>query len=146
MSAADGPSRARPTYGPNTDAVRRLLQRLAAAPAEAWARTAERWAALERAPRYAAAERALAAAVAGAGRESERDAVVGPLVQIAADAAERVARLGAGSADLDPDRFAEPALAAALAVVMRDLLSAEQFEALYEAVAEMVAVEELGRR
>ena len=79
-------------YGPHTDAVRRLLQRLAAAPAESWADAARRYEALARTPRYAAAERALAQAIADAGRERERDAVVGPLVQIAADAAERVAR------------------------------------------------------
>jgi hypothetical protein len=139
-------------YGPNTDAVRRLLQRLAAAPAEAWATAAARYEALARTPRYAAAERALAVAVTAAGRERERDAVVGPLVQIATDAAERVARLGpahaSASADAPSpaDRFAEPALAAALAVVMRDVLKRSEFEGLYEAVNEMVAEGELEPR
>jgi hypothetical protein len=145
-------------YGPNTDAVRRLLQRLAAAPAEAWMATAERYDALARTSRYAAAERALAALVTAAGRERERDAVVGPLVQIAADAAERVERIGrpgtsGGEAAPAPsatdaalslsDRFAEPALAAALAVVMRDVLRREAFEALYEGVGGMVDEREL---
>ena len=146
-------------YGPHTDAVRRLLQRLAAAPAESWADAARRYEALARTPRYAAAERALAQAIADAGRERERDAVVGPLVQIAADAAERVARVArlepappaaapATSAGDDDaaDRFAEPALAAALAVVMRDLLGREEFAALYEGVAGMVEEKELGLR
>ena len=145
-------------YGPHTDAVRRLLQRLAAAPAESWADAARRYEALARTPRYAAAERALAQAIADAGRERERDAVVGPLVQIAADAAERVARVArlepappaaapATSAGGDAaDRFAEPALAAALAVVMRDLLGREEFAALYEGVAGMVEEKELGPR
>ena len=148
-------------YGPHTDAVRRLLQRLAAAPAESWADAARRYEALARTPRYAAAERALAQAIADAGRERERDAVVGPLVQIAADAAERVARVArlepappaaapataaAAHADDAADRFAEPALAAALAVVMRDLLGREEFAALYEGVAGMVEEKELGLR
>jgi hypothetical protein len=143
-------------YGPHTDAVRRLLQRLAAAPAESWADAARRYEALARTPRYAAAERALAQAIADAGRERERDAVVGPLVQIAADAAERVARLApappataptTAAADADAaGRFAEPALAAALAVVMRDLLGREEFAALFEGVAGMVEEKELGPR
>lgn len=143
-------------YGPHTDAVRRLLQRLAAAPAESWADAARRYEALARTPRYAAAERALAQAIADAGRERERDAVVGPLVQIAADAAERVARLepappatastAAEDAAAAADRFAEPALAAALAVVMRDLLGRAEFEALYEGVTGMVEEKELGPR
>lgn len=143
-------------YGPHTDAVRRLLQRLAAAPAESWADAARRYEALARTPRYAAAERALAQVIADAGRERERDAVVGPLVQIAADAAERVARLepaplatastSAAAADDAADRFAEPALAAALAVVMRDLLGRAEFEALYEGVTGMVEEKELGPR
>lgn len=149
-------------YGPHTDAVRRLLQRLAAAPAESWADAARRYEALARTPRYAAAERALAQAIADAGRERERDAVVGPLVQIAADAAERVARLepappapastaaadaaADAAEDAAADRFAEPALAAALAVVMRDLLGRAEFEALYEGVTGMVEEKELGPR
>ena len=146
-------------YGPHTDAVRRLLQRLAAAPAESWADAARRYEALARTPRYAAAERALAQAIADAGRERERDAVVGPLVQIAADAAERDARVArlepappaaapatSAGGDDAADRFAEPALAAALAVVMRDLLGREEFAALYEGVAGMVEEKELGLR
>lgn len=138
-------------YGPHTDAVRRLLQRLAAAPAESWADAARRYEALARTPRYAAAERSLAQAIADAGRERERDAVVGPLVQIAADAAERVARLEPAPPATAPtsaadaaDRFAEPALAAALAVVMRDLLGRAEFAALYEGVAGMVEEKQLG--
>ncbi|HET7457672.1 MAG TPA: hypothetical protein VFJ74_08445 [Gemmatimonadaceae bacterium] len=146
-------------YGPNTDAVRRLLQRLAAAPAEAWDAAAAHYEALARTPRYAAAERALATAVTAAGRERERDAIVGPLVQIAGDAAERVlratsaARPGTPTPHASPEdaedesanRFAEPALAAALALVVRDVLPQSAFEALYEAVGGMVRVEELGK-
>jgi hypothetical protein len=147
------PSPAALPYGPNTDAVRRLLQRLAAAPADDWARAARLYEGLARTARFAAAERALATAVSGAGRERERDAVVGPVVQISADAARRVGRVARGDApdgapsdesDESADRFAEPALAAALAVISRDVLSPEDFETLYSAVSWAVPVKEIG--
>ncbi|MFL5577908.1 MAG: hypothetical protein ACJ79S_18290 [Gemmatimonadaceae bacterium] len=134
-------------YGPNTDAVRRLLQRLAAAPVDEWERAARIYEGLARTGRFSAAERALAATVTAAGRERERDAVVGPVVQIAADAARRGAGAATGerkSADEPTDRFAEPALAAALAVIVRDLLSPDDFETLYSAVSWAVPVREIG--
>jgi len=141
-------SSARP-YGPNTDAVRRLLQRLAALPPEQWTRVARLYEGLQRTPRFAAADRALGDAMSAAGREGERDAVVGPVVQIATDAAERVARATPGGADggaqsAEVDRYAEPALAAALAVVARDVIGREEFETLYSAVSWGVREEELG--
>src|SRR5512133_3355511 len=109
-------------YGPNTDAVRRLLQRLAALPPEEWARLAQLYEGLARTASFAAADRSLGETIAAAGREAEGEAVVGPVVQLATDAAERVARAMGGDSTPEPDRFAEPALAAALAVIARDLL------------------------
>ena len=131
-------------YGPNTDAVRRLLQRLAALPTDEWVRLARLYEGLHRTPRFAAADRALGEAMTAAGRESERDAVLGPVVQLAADGAARIGR-AAESAAPDADRYAEPALAAVLAVIARDLLDEEQFTTLYGAVSWAVPVGELGR-
>ena len=130
-------------YGPNTDAVRRLLQRLAALPPEQWTRAARLYEGLQRTPRFSAADRALGDAITAAGREGERDAVVGPVVQIATDAAERVGRATGEAPDVD--RYAEPALAAALAVVARELLDPEQFTTLYASVSWAVPEVELGR-
>ena len=140
-------------YGPNTDAVRRLLQRLAALPADEWVRLARLYEGLHRTPRFAAADRALGEAMAAAGREAERDAALGPVVQLAADAAARVARAAGGVPSDDDaavddsaaDRFAEPALAAVLAVIARDVLDEEQFTTLYGAVSWAVPLAELGR-
>jgi hypothetical protein len=75
------------------------------------------------------------------------------VVQIAADAAERVARssgdagrdAGAAAAPEPSDRYAEPALAAVLAVIARDLLDEVQFQTLYGAVSWAVPVSALGR-
>lgn len=132
-------------YGPNTNAVRRLLQRLAALPPEEWARLAQLYEGLSRTASFAAADRALGESIAAAGREGEGEALVGPVVQLATDAAERVARSLGGDASPDPDRFAEPALAAALAVVARDLLDDQQFQLLYGPVSWAVPPTELGR-
>ena len=130
-------------YGPNTNAVRRLLQRLAALPPEEWTRLARLYEGLARTPRFAAADRALGELMAAAGRERESEAVVGPVVQLAADAAERAARAASVGAP-EADAFAEPALAGVLAVIARDLLEEEQFQVLYGAVSWAVPVGELG--
>lgn len=139
---------ARP-YGPNTDAVRRLLQRLAALPPDRWTRIARLYEGLQRTPRFVAADRVLGEAMTAAGREGERDAVVGPVVQIATDAAERAGRATSGAdggvQSGEVDRYAEPALAAALAVVARDLIGRDEFETLYGAVSWGVPEAELGR-
>lgn len=132
-------------YGPNTSSVRRLLQRLAALPPEEWARLAQIYEGLARTASFAAADRALGEHIDATHREGERDAVLGPVVQLAADAAERVARAAGGGAEPDPDRFAEPALAAALAVVARDLLDDQQFQLLYGPVSWAVPLVEIDR-
>jgi hypothetical protein len=132
-------------YGPNTNAVRRLLQRLAALPPEEWARLAQLYEGLARTASFAAADRALGESIAAAGREAEGEAVVGPVVQLATDAAERVARAMGGEPAPEPARSAEPALAASLAVIARDLLDEPQFQLLYGPVSWAVPPGELGR-
>ncbi|HEU4631310.1 MAG TPA: hypothetical protein VFS08_16280 [Gemmatimonadaceae bacterium] len=113
-------------YGPRTAALRHFLQRLSAQPTVVWLAAAR---AHERAlstPAWRSADRALGEAVARAGREAARDALVGPLVQLARRAAAPLAD--------DPgavERLAEPALAAALALLVADRLDARHVETLY---------------
>ena len=127
---APGPPAA--PYGPQTLAIRRFLQRLAALPAAEWDAAAARFASLQGTPRFAAADRALSAAVAATGREPERDAALGPLLQLVAvgDAPEGEAP------ELAP--VAEAALAAVLALLVRDVLPATAFATLYGPFAEVV--------
>lgn len=132
-------------YGPNTPAVRRFLQRFAALRAADWERAAHRYTEQAGTAAFAAADRALAQAVERTGRAAERDAVVGPLVQLVRDAP--LAPRGASSDDDDGltllPPVAEAALAALLALVVRDVLPERAFEALYAPFAELVPVDQL---
>lgn len=115
-----------PPYGPQTARLRHFLQRLSTQPTVVWLAAAR---AHERAlatPAWQRADRLLGAAIAQSGREAQRDALVGPLVQLAQHAAAPLAD--------DPaavERLAEPALAAALALLVADQLDAAQVEVLY---------------
>jgi hypothetical protein len=124
--------------------VRRFLQRFAALRAADWDEAARRYAELAGTPAFLAADRALAQAVERAGRTAERDAVVGPLVQLVRDAPPPPPGGAAddGLALLPP--VAEAALAALLALVARDVLPARAFDALYAPFAELVPADALG--
>jgi hypothetical protein len=124
-------------YGPNTAAVRAFLRDLAALAPSAWARAARTYAVLAAGDAGTRADAALGAAIENAGLERARDAVVGPVVQLAASAASRGQPAGAASA-ASADPLAEVALAAALALVARGLVPADVFEALYAPFAELV--------
>ena len=126
-------------YGPFTVQVRRFLQKLAALTPEdehAVVREFERVAVT---PEYQAAERVLGSAIARSGRERERDALGGPLLQMLRPTAEDAASApGADEPKSPPSAsasafrpVAEPALAALLAVLMQDVLSAELLARLY---------------
>ena len=89
-------------------------------------------------PEYQAAERQLGIAIARSGREGERDALGGPLLQLvradesssaSPDDADSPQTPGANARLLRP--IAEPALAAVLAIVMQDVLSAALVTRLY---------------
>ncbi|MDF1502021.1 hypothetical protein [Roseisolibacter sp. H3M3-2] len=121
-------------YGPQTLAIRRFLQRLAALPAAAWDEAAARHEAAQGSPRFAAAARVLAAAVAATQREPERDAALGPLLQLVAVPTDDPAPDAAP--ELAP--VAEAALAAVLALLVRDVLSATAFATLYAPFAEAI--------
>lgn len=109
-------------YGPLTRLVREFLRRLAAQPPMAWLAASRRYAALAATPQGRQADRALGAAIATTAREEARDAVVGPVVQMASRAADQVAVAG----DDAVERFAEAALAATLALVVADRLDPPQ--------------------
>jgi hypothetical protein len=139
--ALGGPEGAQP-YGPNTTAVRRFLQRLAALPAEEWDAAAAEWAQAAGSVAVQRADRALQAVIERAGREGERDAALGPLLQLV--------RLpdppGHGPDDPPPlAAVAEPAAAAVLALVARDLLPAAAFDALYAPFARRIPTAALDR-
>ena len=151
MPAPTGPAPA--PYGPQTAQIRRFLQRLAALPATEWDAAAAEYAALQGSTRFLGADRALSAAVAAAQRERERDAALGPLVQLVQAVREPDGRGAPGAADGTPGGasdavplapVAEAALAAVLALLVRDVLSASVFATLYGPFAERVPVETLG--
>lgn len=134
MSGAGGAGGGLP-YGPQTLLVRRFLQRFAALGPDEWAAAAARGAAAEGTAAWARAERALEVLVERAGREAERDAALGPLLQLV----RLPAGAGSGSGDAGGTPDAEPALApvaptaaaAVLALVARDLLPEGAFAVLY---------------
>lgn len=132
-------------YGPNTPAVRRFLQRFAALRAADWEQAARRYVDGAGTAAFAAADRALAQAVERTGRTTERDAVVGPLVQLVRDAplAPRRTDDDDGLALLPP--VAEAALAALLALVVRDVVPERAFDTLYAPFAELIPVQQLER-
>jgi hypothetical protein len=126
-----------PPYGPQTRAVRRFLERLSRLDAREWVIAARAYQAMSRDPAAAGADGALAAAFERTGREAARDAAVGPLVQLAR-AATAAAAAGPATAGVEDDALAEVALAAALALIVRDALSADDFMLMYAPFAELI--------
>jgi hypothetical protein len=127
-------------YGPNTAAVRRFLQRLAALAPDEWAAATQAFSVAEGTPAFRRADRALAAAVPAAGREAERDAALRPLTQLLR-AGDDAAGPGGPGADFDP--IAPAAVAAVLGLVMRDVLAQDAFETLYGPFRELIPIERL---
>lgn len=146
------PAPAGAPYGPNTAAVRRFLQRFAALAPEEWTAAAAAYEALQPTPAFRGADRALSAAVQRAGREGERDAVLGPLLQLVRVAdASRVApglpgpdAIDLGAAPLALAPVAEAALAATLALVVHDVLTPSAFTTLYGPFADRIPLVALG--
>ena len=139
---SDSPSPASPAtpYGPQTLEIRRFLQRLAALPQAEWAQATAAYEALQGTGRFASADRALSAAVARTQREPERDAALGPLAQLLRMPVDP----DAPPSEDDPMApVAEAALAATLALLVRDVLPAPAFATLYAPFAELVPIERL---
>ena len=143
----DGPSEAAPRaadpspqapYGPQTPAVRRFLQRFAALSAADWDAAVEAYAAAAVTAAYTAADRDLARAVERAGRTGERDAVLGPLAQLVRVDADPLHAPVDGEPPVAMHRVAEAALAALLALVVRDVLPPRAFAVLYAPFEAMI--------
>jgi hypothetical protein len=113
--------------------VRGFLRDLAALPPATWARAARVWGALSGSDAVLRADAALGAAIENSGLERERDAVVAPLVQLAGAAAGRLPAPAPTA-----DALAEAALAAALALLARGLVTEDAFDALYAHFADAI--------
>ena len=140
-------------YGPNSAPVRRFLQRFAALRPAEWREAAAAFERLQGAAGFVTADRALAAAITGAGREDARDAVLGPLAQLAQrppdappDASPDASPDGATEVIASLDPAAEAALAALLALIVRDLLTESAFTTLYSPFAALVPLASLEAR
>jgi hypothetical protein len=121
-------------YGPSTPAVRRFLQRFAALDPAAWDAAAAAFHAAERTPAFATADQALALAIERSGRVAERDAVLGPLLQLVRPA-------GGEAGGEHP--VAAAALGAVLALVVHDVMDEGAFRALYAPFATLIPVDHL---
>lgn len=112
-------------YGPHTAAIRHFLVRLAGLSRSDRAQAASAYAAEQCTPEFQRAESMLATAMERSGRAEARDALSGPFLQLVrrTDATDDTAPDA-----LDP--IAEPALAALMALLVRDLLTADVFTRL----------------
>jgi hypothetical protein len=128
-------------YGPNTQAVRRFLVRLAGLGVSDREAVVARYATASTSRPYLLAEAALATAIERSGREALRDALSGPLLHLVRrpDAPEPTEENALDG--LDP--VAEPALAALLGLLVRDLLEPANRDALYDAFALTIPLADL---
>ncbi|MGV3707215.1 MAG: hypothetical protein ACO1Q7_00105 [Gemmatimonas sp.] len=123
-------------YGPQTAQIRRFLQALAGLAPEAESTVVARFGESGATAAYRTAERALADAIAKSGRERERDALGGPLLQML--------RAPGTSEEASLKPMAEPALGALLALLMHDLLTPLQVAALYAPFDGIISRDTLG--
>lgn len=118
-------------YGPQTAEVRAFLRALAALDADEHARVLERWKHHSGTTAFSRADRVLAETMVRVNREVERDSAAGPLLQMM-----RVDSGADDGASLDP--IAEPALAALMAIVLRDVLPQVTYDTLIASMASIV--------
>ena len=129
-------------YGPNTVAVRRFLQRLAGKPASDCVAAARVYLSLQGTPALVAADRAVGEALEKSERTDARDAVVGPIVTLMNGHAARL-ETDASLSGPSLDDLAETALAAALALIVGDIIAADALEVLYRPFAALIPLEEI---
>jgi hypothetical protein len=127
-------------YGPMTPSVRAFLVRFAGLGHEDRARVTATFDLQCTSRAWQVADRALGEVIEQSGRTDERDALAGPLLQLvlASDPPVEVDL----EADVDEeavlDPVAEPALAALMALLVRDLLSPHHFTTLYAPFADTI--------
>ncbi len=132
MSGTGAPPHGALPYGPNTANVRRFFVRLAGLSRADRADVVARFEAVASSRAYAAADARLGEVITRSGREEARDALTGPLLQLVQHAAPPAT----GEAALEP--IAEPALAALLALMVRDLLDDGSVRVLTDAFSETI--------
>ena len=119
-------------YGPQTAAVRGFLVRLAGLSAADRAAVVARYDVVVATRAYQIADTRLGDVISRSGREEARDALSGPLLQL-------VKKPGsAGTPELELEPIAEPALAALLALMVRDLLDDATLHSLTDAFSEAI--------
>lgn len=135
-------------YGPATPEIRRFLVQLAALGASARAQVVERFERAAVTSVFSSADAAVGETIERSARTDARDALGGPLMALM----RRTDRPGPGSGTVTDgesgddaldalDPIAEPALAALLALLVRDLISNEQFTTLYAPFADTIPAE-----
>lgn len=144
-------------YGPATASIRRFMARLAAISSADRLIICQAYEKASELPRWSQVERRLAAIIERSGRQAEQEAVAGPLLQLVRleagassgmqGEAEVLSETASEAADDDPlknlDPVAEPALAAVLALLVRDLLQPSDFELLIGPVVQVISLEEI---
>ncbi len=127
-------------YGPQTSAVRGFLVRLAGLGAADRAAVVLRYEAVATTRAYEAADARLGEVITRSGREEARDALSGPLMQLvkrpAPEATTDATTDAATAFELEP--IAEPALAALLALMVRDLLDDQTVRLLTDAFGDTI--------
>jgi len=116
-------------YGPETAAVRRFLVRLAGLGATDRAAVVARYETVAATRAYEAADARLGEVITRSGREEARDALSGPLLQLV----KRPMPEASPESEIVLEPIAEPALAALLALMVRDLLDDATVQLLTDA-------------
>lgn len=121
-------------YGPHTAAIRGFLVRLAGLGASDRAGVVARYEAIAGTRAYVAADARLGEVITRSGREEARDALSGPLLQLV----KRPVPDASEAAELELEPIAEPALAALLALMVRDLLDDASVRLLTDAFSDTI--------
>jgi hypothetical protein len=127
-------------YGPETAAVRRFLVRLAGLGATDRAAVVARYETIAATRAYEAADARLGEVITRSGRDEARDALSGPLLQLVKRPTPDVspAADAEAEAEIALEPIAEPALAALLALMVRDLLDDATVQLLTDAFADTI--------
>jgi len=99
---------------------------------------------LQGTPDLAAADRTLGHALETSERTDARDAIVGPIVQLMAGHAD-MPGIADGSLGVTADDMAESALAAALGLIVGDVIPAPMLEVLYRPFSGLIPLEDIER-
>ena len=125
-------------YGPETAAVRRFLVRLAGLGATDRAAVVARYETIAATRAYEAADARLGEVITRSGRDEARDALSGPLLQLVKRPTPDMSPASDAEAEIALEPIAEPALAALLALMVRDLLDDATVQLLTDAFADTI--------